>query len=75
MSPPPSYFEVRLERVTEPTTGLWCERCLLPSVVEFQMAMMHGDRILHIGPYSRCSSGCDDGSVLSTEMDEPSADD
>lgn len=62
-TPPDSVFEIHLEAVTEPRAGVWCEQCALPSAFEFEMAAIHGGKLLHIGTYKRCPE-CPEDNIL-----------
>lgn len=56
-----------LEAITEPETGGWCPKCAKPSVVSCIMALMDGDRLLHVGSHERCMD-CPDECVSSDDL-------
>jgi hypothetical protein len=41
--------------VGEPETGLWCDDCLLPSVVAIPVVAMCGSRILSLTVFRECA--------------------
>lgn len=63
MAPEPSEIILTLEQITEPETGIWCDRCNLPSVVRCLMALRDGDKLLHVGTHERCMD-CPDENVM-----------
>ena len=50
--------KLNLEIVAEPTFGIWCDQCMLPSAVEMLVAWVHGGRLVYLGPATHCS-GCE----------------
>jgi hypothetical protein len=58
---------VRIEAISEPEKGIWCDGCSLPSRVRILMAAMNGDRILHIGSYERCLGNCPESPAFEDE--------
>ena len=42
-------------QVGEPETGLWCDTCLLPSMVAVPVITTCGSRILSVAVYRRCA--------------------
>lgn len=52
---PEREYVIHLESIGEPETGLWCDRCLKPSVVRLTTAWTHGERLISIGTMERCT--------------------
>lgn len=64
---PKREYVVHMESIGELETGLWCDRCLKPSVARLTMAMTHESRILHIGTMERCTD-CPEECISSDDL-------